>query len=59
MRGSDIDDYNVCERHFTMAKDYAQFRKFIAHLRTKERFVANTPAPPTPTNDPAPGNGEG
>lgn len=40
MRGSDIGCYNVCNRHLTMSKDYAQFAKFISHLRTKSKFMA-------------------
>lgn len=52
MRGSDIDSYNVCARHLGMANgDGAAFKKFIIHLRTKDKFVAKTkPLDPPPAD---------
>lgn len=40
MNGED-ESYPVCQRHGNMAQD--KFRRFMAHMNTKDKFVEKTP----------------
>lgn len=42
MRGTDHEPHAVCPRHRIVAKN--QIRRFIAHMVTKERFLAERKA---------------
>lgn len=37
-RGSDMDDYDACQRHMSMAQQ--NLDRFFGHVRSKGRFVA-------------------